>query len=65
MADFLDGAGGDAGLAEHLDQALDDRPRVVLHARGNLLGMDRAVGAEQHDIGKGAAHVDTDAIACH
>jgi hypothetical protein len=25
--------------------------------------MDAAVGAEQHDVGKGAADVDTDAIA--
>src|SRR6266513_2968575 len=65
VADLLDRAAGEARLAEHLGEALDDRLRIVLDARGDLLAADRAVGAEQHDVGEGAADVDTDAIACH
>ena len=63
VADLLDGAAVEAGLAR--------RPRsspstmacgVVADARRDLLGVDGAVGAEQHDVGEGAADVDADAV---
>src|SRR2546428_2773922 len=36
VADLLDRAAGEAGLAEYLGQAVDDRLGVVLDARGDL-----------------------------
>ena len=43
-------------------EPVDDRAGVVADARGDLLGVDRAVGAEQHDVGEGAADIDADAV---
>ena len=34
------------GLAEDLAEPVDDRARVVVDARGDLLGVDAAVGVE-------------------
>ena len=65
VAQLLDRLRREPHLAQHFRQAFDDRLRVVLDARGDLLGVDRAVGAEQHDVGEGAADVDTDAITPH
>src|SRR5207247_7288217 len=65
VADLLDRVTAQAGLAEHLGEALDDRLRVVLRAGGDFLAVERAVGAEQHDVGEGAADVDADAVARH
>ena len=62
VADLLDHVAGQAGLLEQLAQALDDRLRVVADAGGDLLGVDGAVGAQQHDVGEGAADIDADTI---
>ena len=63
VADLLDRAATEAALLEHLGEAFDNRMRVVLDARRDLLGVNRAVRAEQHDVGEGAADVDADAIS--
>ena len=65
VADLLDGASRYAGLGEQLGKPVDDGTGVVLDAGGDLLGVHRAVGAEQHDVGEGAADVDADAIGRH
>ncbi len=62
VADLLDRRPGKRRLVEDFGEAVDDRLCVVLHARRQLLGVDGAVGAEQHDVGEGAADVDADAI---
>src|SRR5207244_5731797 len=62
VAQLFDRLGRKPRLAQYFRQALDDRLRIVLDARGDLLGVDRAVGAEQQDVGEGVAGVDTDAI---
>ena len=38
--------GGDAGLGEQLGEPVDDGAGIVLDAGGDLLGVDRAVGAD-------------------
>jgi hypothetical protein len=62
VADFLDGAAGEAGLAKNFAEAVDDGLGVVADAGGDLLGVDGAVRPEQHDVGEGAADIDTDAV---
>ena len=59
VADLLDHAAGQAGLDEQLAQACDDGLRIVADAGGDLLGVQRAVGTQQHDVGEGAADIDT------
>ena len=61
VADFIDRAAGQSGLGKQFGQAVDDGARVVVDARRHLLGVDRAVRAENNDVGEGAADVDTDA----
>ena len=65
MADFVDVATGEALLAKHLGQAIDDGRCIIAGARRDLLGVQRAVRAEQYDVGERAADVDADAIAGH
>ncbi len=63
VADLLDHVAGEAGLLEQLAQPLDDRLGIVADAGGDLLGVDGAVGAQQDDVGEGAADIDADAIS--
>src|SRR5207244_6301498 len=65
VAQLFERLGREPRLAQYFRQAFDDRLRVVLDARGDFLGVNRAVGAEQHDVGEGAADIDTDAITRH
>ena len=51
----------EAGLAEDVAEALADGPGVVVHAGGDLLRVDVAVGVQEDDVGEGAADVDADA----
>src|SRR6266545_2363611 len=62
VADFVDCRAGKAGLAKNFAQPVDDRLGVVADTGRDLLGVDGAVGAQQHDIREGAADVDTGAI---
>ena len=61
VADFLDRGARQSGLGKQLGEAVDDGARIVVDARRHLLGMDRAVRAEDDDVGEGAADIDTDA----
>src|SRR5262249_13158830 len=58
VANFFDSRTGQAGLRKYFRKPIDDRPRLVLDARRPLLWMDAAVGADEHDVGEGAADVD-------
>ncbi|SRR5258706_5247260 len=65
VPNLLDRVAREPGLAEYLGEALYDRLRVVADARGDFLGVDGAVVAEQHDVGEGAADIDTYAVTRH
>ena len=65
VADFLDRAPGKAGLCEQFGQAIDDRAGVIADTGRHLPGVDRSVGSENDDVGKGAADVDADAECGH
>ena len=56
---------GEARVAEHLAEALDDGPRIVVDARRDLLRVDPPLGIEEDDVGEGATDVHTHAEARH
>ncbi len=76
---FQYGVGGDRGGVQHLHHrargnpfagedlaaAVDHAARIVVRRRGHLGGRQRAVGAEQGDVGEGAANIDGDAVGGH
>ena len=51
------------GLLQQLEDALDDAAGVVVGRRQHLLRPQRAVGAEQDDVGERPADVDADPVA--
>ncbi len=61
--DLRDARGRRPGLLQQLEDALDDAARVVVGRRQHLLRAQRAVGAEQDDVGERAADVDADPVA--
>ena len=76
---FEDGVRGDRGAVQQLDdlgrpegmladqrgEPPDDRRRVIVDSRGNLLGQPLAVLTEKDDVGESAADVDADPIPGH
>src|ERR1700757_1953969 len=52
-------------LADQLGEPIDDRRRVIVDRRGNLLGQPSAVLAEKDDVGKGTADIDADPVPGH
>src|ERR1700746_698992 len=52
-------------LADSLGEPIDDRRRVIVDRRGNLLGQPSAVLAEKDDVGKGTTDIDADPVPGH
>ena len=61
VADLVDVAARQFRFREHFGQAIDDRLRIVADAGRDFLGVNDAVAAQQHDVGKSAADIDADA----
>src|SRR5262245_66438329 len=61
MADFLAGVAGQSGFAKQLAQSIDNGLCIIADARRHLFGVDRAVRAEDDDVGEGAADINTQA----
>ena len=55
----------EALLADQLTEPVDDRRRVIVDSRGNLLGQPRAMLAKKDDVGEGAADIDADPVPGH
>ena len=60
---FVTLAGADARVLQQFEDALDDAARVVVGRRKHLLRPQRALGAEQDDVGERPADVDADPVA--
>jgi hypothetical protein len=61
MDDLAHVAPAEPLLPEDVAEPLHDGARVVLHARGNLLGVDPPLGIEDDDVRERPADVDADA----
>ena len=52
-------------FADQIGESVDNRRRVIVYRRGDLLGQPLAVLAEKDDVGEGAADIDTDPVLDH
>ena len=59
MADLANLLPAEPGVPEDPSKAFDDGAGIVVDARRDLLGMQRAVFGEQHDVSEGAPDVNT------
>ena len=65
VADLLHLGRRGADLLEHGREPEHDGARIVVDGRGDLLGVEPAVGPQHHDVGEGAADVHADPGPSH